>query len=136
MYDLTQGFQLQVAPASKRRRGSLAWVLSRRNLLKTTPLIMGQVSLPPNSAHPHALHEQLAQQLNRGGCFEFAYTPQEDDFLRINVRPMPPLWLTFRFQQQQWLVDHSSYFDNWRRQLERLEEGIVAPMPRVRGLFD
>ncbi len=133
MYDLTKGFQLQISTVPA---GSLAWVLSRRNPLKKTPLLAGSIPLSPSSAHLHPLHTQLAQQLNRGGCFDFAYTPQEDDFLRLHVRALPALWLAFRYQETHWVADHSSYLDNWRRQLERLEEGVWVPMPRVRGLFD
>ena len=95
MDDLTQGFQLRVAAPSARSSKGLAWVLSRRNTFKTTPLIVGQVTLPRSVNHPQQLHDRLTQQLNLGGCFTFPYRPIEDDFIRLNTRRSRPLWLGF-----------------------------------------
>lgn len=134
MYDLTKGFRLHstLAPAST----TLSWTLSRHVPTKQLPLILGRVDIPTPSNNQQKLAKKIAQQLNSRSCFAFAYVPQENDFLRLTVQLFPPLWLAFRFQQQQWQVDASSYFDNWRRQLEVLEQGAVVTVPRVRTLFD
>ena len=61
------------------------WTLSRkRDDVEQYPMLVGEFAMPP-----YKVREALASleaKLNRpGGCFDFDYTPQEDDTLTLKL---------------------------------------------------
>ena len=90
--------------------------------------------MPRYSGKETEVKNQVLAELNQRNCFDFNFTPQKDDFLKLRVSmgidgPASPKWFHFRFQMGKWYEDKTSSLARWKTQLEPYKDGIIDSSP-------
>lgn len=109
----------------RERRGTLVKIENPKN--KNIPLIyiwrlfrlidedhysgeIGRYMLPTENIGNGLDAEWIVLNLNLENCFDFEYTPNEGDCLRIQQNVILSPYISFLFKNNQWVIDHHSPF--------------------------
>lgn len=126
MCNIKDGFKLCTCSSS----AAIGWELKRANPHLPLKHRRGKTVMTRYNASEQALQTLILDNLNQGNCFDFDYTPQDNDYLRIKGQAAnsdAPKWYRYRYQskKQQWQIDTTSSLAAWKTQLEGLEKGEI-----------
>lgn len=125
MCNLTKEFKLCSCDGDKLSSDEIGWILRRKNESKEIEKIMGKPAIYRLTTKEQETKTAIAKELNTKNCFDFDYTPQEDDFLKIRLETPKGQWYAFRFLKGAWTEDTSTNFDHWRLQLDPFGDGKI-----------
>lgn len=124
--NIKDGFKLCTCSPS----AAIGWELKRTNPHLPLQHRRGKAVMTRYNASEQALQTLILDSLNQGNCFDFDYTPQDNDYLRIKGQATSSdttKWYRYRYysKKQQWQIDTTSSLAAWKTQLEGLEKGKV-----------
>ena len=127
MCDIKDGFKLCTCD-EKLAAQDIDWVLKRTN--PELPLVhrKGRAIMPRYNAKEQDIQSLILKNLNTQNCFDFDYTPQPNDYVRIRAKVANKTeyqWFAYRFQRDQWQIDQTDSLAAWKTQLEPLKNGVV-----------
>lgn len=125
MCDLTKEFILCSCGGEQLPADKIGWILQRRNSQMEIEYVKGDPAQNILTSGEKHTKTTIAQRLNSSNCFDFEYTPKEDDFLQIRTGTGKFNWYAFRFVKGKWQEDSSTSFDDWRMQMEEFEKGKI-----------
>jgi len=96
------------------------WTLKHHTL--QSGILDGMLELPSSHLGNQLASADVLEQLNQRNCFDFTYQPQEGDTLVISSNQKIAGYLSFIFENGQWVRGHVSPFEY---QLKTIEEGKV-----------
>jgi hypothetical protein len=120
MCQLNQGFKLCSCDEDQLKNDEVDWLLYRANQEKPKDYRKGKAVVPRYSEEEEANLNEIALELNQADCFDFEYSPQENDRLQLKIKDH---FYAFRFQNGHWNIDKSTALDGWRSQLEEYKNG-------------
>ena len=94
------------------------WTLRRH--IPEPSTMDGMLEMPSDQLGGHLTSEYVLAQLNASSCFDFVYQPQDKDNLVITSNQKITGFLSFIFQEGQWVKGQLSPFEC---RLETLQEG-------------
>ena len=105
----------------------MGWILERKNEALPNRYLKGKVAKDFTSTHEQQLKILIEEQLNQKNCFDFDYSPMEDDLLKIKRKKEGPIrWYTYRFIKGLWQKDESTGLDGSRSKHQYYKNGIVT----------
>lgn len=124
MCDLKGDFKLCSCDGDKLPIEKVDWILERKNHEIPARFLKGSAARNFIDGHKKHIQSLIATELNKRNCFDFKYSPNKDDLLKIKQREIGPIrWYNFRFINGQWTKDNSTAFDAWRSQHEYYKNG-------------
>lgn len=87
------------------------WQLFKYNG-KTNLKLEGEYILPENEIANGLNSEWIVLNLNNENCFDFEYQPSEGDNLKISQNVYNSPYLSFVFQNNEWVIAHYSSFSS------------------------
>jgi len=96
------------------------WTIRKRT--PQSGILDGMLELPSSHLGNQLTRDDVLKQLNQRNCFDFTYQPQEGDNLTISSNHKIAGYLSFIFENNQWVPGSFSPFEY---QLKTFEEGKV-----------
>jgi hypothetical protein len=100
------------------------WILDRYVTTLDTGE-MGRMLMPHGNIGNGLTEEWVLLHLNLENCFDFDYTPEEGDSLKIRDNDDPYLYLSFIFKGNSWIAGVNTSFD---AVYEEKNRGFVQPV--------
>ncbi|OJJ17901.1 hypothetical protein BKI52_29010 [marine bacterium AO1-C] len=127
MCNIQDGFKLCTCD-EKLATSDIGWVLKRTNADLPLHHRKGRAVMPRYNQQEKDLQALILENLNQYNCFDFDYTPHENDYVRIRAKASnrtESQWFAYRFQRNRWVVDQSDSLAAWKTQLEAYKNGII-----------
>lgn len=103
-----------------------SWILRRSNPNLPLHHRKGRAAIPRYNGDEKELQNLILRNLNTGNSFDFDYTPQENDYVKIKgTNTSQSKWYGYRYQSNQWHIDTSDSLAGWKTQLEDYGEGKI-----------
>jgi hypothetical protein len=130
MCNIKDGFKLCTCATTATPPSSIGWELRRTNPHLPLQHRKGKTAMIRYNTSEQALQTLILDNLNQSNCFDFDYTPQDNDYLRIKgqtTQSDTAKWFRYRYngKKQAWQIDTTSSLAAWKTQLEALEQGKV-----------
>ena len=113
--------EIVVAPKDKKIPLEYIWELFRFEG-KVPITEIGRYMMPINDLGKGLNAEWIALNLNCEDCFDFEYTPNEGDSLKISENVTLGPYISFVFRDKEWTIDHHY---PWSTQISDLKKGRV-----------
>ena len=127
MCDLSKNFKLCSCDGDKLPLEKVGWILERKNETLPNRYLKGKVAKDFTSTHEQQLKILIEEQLNQKNCFDFDYSPMEDDLLKIKRKKEGPIrWYIYRFVKGLWQKDESTGLDGSRSKHQYYKNGTVT----------
>lgn len=128
MCSITDGFKLCTCH-DKLLAQEVGWTLQRSNAELPLHHRKGKATRPHYNHPEQELQQLILANLNAGNCFDFAYVPQENDYIRIKAKANDTLqmkWYGYRYLRNEWRIDSSDSLAGWKTQLEDFKDGKLT----------
>ena len=128
MCDIKDGFRLCSCDDQLAEK-DISWVLKRNNPELPLHYRKGRAVMPRYSNEEKNLQVLILENLNNSNCFDFEYSPQVNDFVRIRGKAGEALqeqWYGYRYTDNQWAIDNTDSLAGWKTQLEDYKGGRIS----------
>lgn len=132
MCNIKDGFRLCTCAIeeSTPTADAIGWELKRVNLNLPLHHRKGKAVIPRYNTSEQSLQTLILDNLNKGNCFDFDYSPQANDYLKVKGSTAHNNAKWFRYcysdKKQQWQIDTSDSLAAWKTQLESLNQGKIV----------
>ena len=101
------------------------WQLRRVNPRRPERMLIGKCLPNILTQNDEDLRIKILEQLNQRDCFDFDYSPQQDDQLTIELKNNNYLSYRYSNQSNSWEADKSGVFAVWKSRLEQFDNGKI-----------